>query len=170
MEFVSWWVSEIGHPPADPDEVRIFHMAYRAWRVALAHGDRSVDPAKVESALCRVGEGTSTADDETLLRQRIQVADLAAAVLEADLEGLANVRAFRQAEEEDQAEWMPKGASPMGGKRWRCPRCNFIAGLRKTETVCRGCNFPEEDTRDWTKPALEAVPDPGAGPDSEDES
>lgn len=164
MDFHEWWVAEIGHPPDGTDEANIFRMAYRAWQVALTAGNRAVEPEKVERSLGRVGEGNTTQDDELVLRQRIQVADVTIAMLTADLESLANVRAFKQAEEEAQAEWMPKGASPLGGKRWRCPRCNFIGGLRKVETECRGCNYPGDDTRDWVKPKLSAVSD-GEEPD-----
>jgi hypothetical protein len=153
--FHEWWVSEIGHPPADEEDRKLFAFALRAWRSALAFGQIDmVRPVVVERALKRVGEGESTAEDELTLRERILIGDETIAALQADLnewdgrppqvEPEAAVAV--QAEPEGP---IPPGATPLGGIRWRCPRCNFMGGMRQVETVCRGCSYPGDDTRAW---------------------
>jgi len=168
MDFHEWWVSEISHPPANKEEAQAFRLCLTAWRVALVRGDREVYPEETEHALKRVGEGKSTYEDELTLRLRIQIGEETVAALMADLETFADVRQAQTAAQEQWREIMPDGAKSMGGNRWRCPRCNFIGGLRQVETVCRACSYPGEDTRDWSeenqKPALAAVPEPDEDP------
>jgi len=145
MDFQGWWVEEVGHPPADDDDRKMFGLALTAWRAALAYGgDSVVNPEKVENALKRVGEGTSTADDEVEIRIRIRVADDTAAFLGDSLS------AYQEAEAAVTPDApMPPGALPMGGRMWRCARCNFICGVKRIERECRGCGFPGEDNRDY---------------------
>jgi len=164
MDFHEWWVSEIGHPPASKEEAQAFRLCLTAWRVALVRGDREVFPEDTERALKLVGEGKSTYEDELALRLRIQIGDETVAALMADLATYADVRQAQAAAQEQWREIMPDGAKSLGGNRWRCPRCNFIGGIRQVETICRGCSYPGEDTRAWTAenaegPALAAVPD-----------
>jgi rubrerythrin len=164
MDFHEWWVSEIGHPPANKEEAQAFRLCLTAWRVALTRGDREVYPEDTERALKRVGQGESTYEDELAIRLRIQIGDETIAALIADLDTFADVRQAQSAAAEQRREIMPDGAKPLGGTRWRCPRCNFIGGLRQPETICRGCSFPGEDTRAWVgdgdeRGALAPVPD-----------
>lgn len=151
MTFDAWWVQQIGHPPSDKEEERLFALSHLAWRAALAYGEREIVPAQVEKALLRVGEGESTHEDELLLRTRIEVTDLTARSLEHQLDQYAVLQEHVQAEQARQANWKPDGAEAMGGRRWRCPRCRFIGGLKRIELICRGCGYPGEDTREWTQ-------------------
>jgi hypothetical protein len=127
-------------PETDADE-RAFLVAHEAWLVAITEGNRYVEPEAVESALRRVGSAESTAEDESLLRMRIQTADLLISQMEGFIvEAQKNAPVIRG---------VPEGAIHLGGRRWRCPRCNFLAGLMREELECRGCSFPGDDTRPW---------------------
>lgn len=145
MEFQEWWIAEVGHPPADEDDRKMFGFALTTWRAALAFGgDSIIEPEKIEKCLDRVGNGTSTAEDEVEIRMRIRAADDAAAFLGDSLSAYQEAEAAVRPEDP-----MPAGAQPMGGRMWRCPRCNFICGVKRIERVCRGCSFPGDDTRDY---------------------
>lgn len=182
--FHEWWVSEIGHAPADDEDRKMFAFALRAWRSALAYGQiDSVRPAVVERALKRVGTGESTAEDELTLRERILVGDETIAAMQTDLNEWEDQ--IQQRGEQAVAEVapaqpegpVPPGAIAIGGIRWRCPRCSFMGGNVRVELTCRGCSWPADDTRPWVvDPADPQHPDyveekaPEDGGDAQDAS
>jgi len=147
--FEEWWVDTAGKPPSTDDERAAFRLTYLAWRAALTFGAWDIPAPVVDSALKRVGTGTSTYDDELLLRRRIIVGDEVASMLTLELDSFQDVRDRLATQAEQESSYMPEGATPMGGSRWRCSRCNFIGGLKRVETICRGCGYPGDDTRTW---------------------
>lgn len=152
LDFHEWWVSEIGHPPADEEDRKLFTFALRAWRSALTHGQSVVGPEAVERALVRVGKGETTSDDELTLRERIQIGEETIMAMEAELQQYEGVEAQQPSEGVPQSALegpVPTGATPLGGTRWRCPRCNFMGGNTRVEHTCRGCSWPADDTRPW---------------------
>ncbi len=149
MTFDEWWTETMGAPPDGAEEGAVFQLAYLSWRAALTRGEWDPPASGVEHALQRVGNGECTYEDELLLRRRIQVGVATVLALERQIATYDDVRAQMQQEEERASAYMPQGGKPMGGTRWRCPRCNFIAGLKRVESTCRGCGYPGDDTRGW---------------------
>jgi hypothetical protein len=143
-------MAEVGHAPEDDQDRTLFSLAHRAWRAALVFGEPSIQPEAVEETLKRVGTGQTTYDDELTLRERIRVGDAAVHNLEGWLSQYQDAERQAMVDASAPEGPIPKGAQPLGGNRWRCPRCRFIGGLRKIEKACRACSWPGKDTRDWT--------------------
>ncbi len=151
MKFHEWWSQQVGHPPQNKNEQEAFAMSMLAWQAALMMGDvPPVEPAKIERSLMRVGSGETTHEDELLLRHRIQIGDDTLAMLESQVESYAAVaQEVADAAPPQKPGPVPDGAIAMGGKVWKCPRCNFINGIKSTRPECRACNFPGAETREW---------------------
>jgi len=154
MTFEEWWTAEYTEPPHTPERRRVFDATHAAWRNALARGQIQQPALDVLSILERVAQGMTTAQDALALREHMTIQALTNENLEAQLYNIeqqaqAYAQAAAQADASRKAAGIPEGAIPMGGTRWRCPRCSFVAGNVRHEPVCRACSFPEEDTRDW---------------------
>lgn len=154
MKFDEWWTQEIGHPPRDDDERKVFLMAHLAWRAALSYGEWEPGPADVEWAL-KATRKAAGAETELVLRNRILIADMTIESLEAQMSRYDELRVELDARVAQERQVAPEGAKMLGGTRWQCPRCNFIAGIKRIELECRGCSYPGDDTRSWTQEAKE---------------
>lgn len=154
ITFEEWWTAEFTEPPHTPAARTLFDAAHRAWRNALARGQIQQPAQEVMVILERVAQGMTTAEDALTLREHMTVQALTNENLEIQLQAIEQqAQAYAQAEQQAEAErkgrGIPPGAHMMGGTRWRCPRCSFIAGNVRHEPSCRACNYPEPDTRDW---------------------
>jgi len=154
LTFEAWWVAERGHPPTNDIERAEFSMAHLAWRGALARGQIEQPTISLQGALGRVERATCTAEDARVIYEYLAIQTMSIEHLEAQLANIeAQADAYAeyagQLNAEREAKGIPEGGIPMGGTRWRCPRCSFIAGNVRHEPTCRACNFPAEDTRDW---------------------
>jgi hypothetical protein len=149
MEFHEWWVAEVGAAPEGDEGNRILRLCLRVWKAALAYGDRRVEPQALEDALTRVGQGESNTEDERLIRLWVRIANETIAFERERIESLESGLRAQAAKIQSNRTFMPDGATPLPGNRWRCPRCNFIGGLKRVEHTCRGCGYPGEDTRSW---------------------
>ena len=154
MTFEEWWAAGAGDPLDTAEGRKAFNAAHTAWRNALARGQIQQPAHDVLEILERVGSGMTTESDALALREHMTIQALTNQNLEDQLYAIeqqaeAYAEAARRDEATRQAAGIPAGAHMMGGTRWRCPRCSFVAGNVRHEPVCRACNFPEEDTRDW---------------------
>ncbi len=153
ISFETYWVGEYSRPPATDAERGAFRIAHDAWRNALARGQLT-QPANIEGVLERVASGMSTAGDALVIREYLttqvfSIENLDAQLVAIEQQAEAHAIASQQADASRKAAGIPAGAHPMGGTRWRCPRCSFVAGNVRHEPACRACSFPGEDTRDW---------------------
>lgn len=152
MQFHEWWTEHIGHPPSDDTERAAFATSMLAWQAALVLSDAPpIQPAAIEAALKRVGSAETTHEDELLLRNRIGVADDTITLLGVQIEEFSYLatRLDADAAQAKEERPVPEGGLAMGGKMWKCPRCNFINGLKETRRECRSCGFPGEEKREW---------------------
>jgi ribosomal protein L37E len=148
MTFDEWWTETMGDAPADQRDMARFETAYLAWRAALTIGEWEPRSKVIESALKRVGEGESDYSDELLLRRRIANSEALLSILSDTLEHY-EAQAGPPESEPALPSHMPKGAIPINDRAWRCPRCNFMVGIKRFESTCRACGFPGDDIRDW---------------------